>query len=203
MRRKYSGKTLLLFDGSNLGVLAIEKAKEWGIRTIVANKYPKSLNPGKWACDLPVDLDFSDVEAVLALIRKEHVDGIMAGWTDSHLPKYAAICEKAGYPAYGTQEQFILFTQKHKYRELLRKYDIPVVESYELDDEFAPSVLEKIVYPVLLKPSDGSGSRGISVCYNEDELRKGYSIAKSFSVCGKVITERYLPFGIFRMERLT
>lgn len=192
MREKYSGKTLLFLDGSKLGVLAIEKAKSWGIRTIVANIYPTENDAGKQVCDLPVTIDFSDVDAMEKLIRTEKIDGIMAGWTDSHLAKYAAICDRVGFPSYGTKEQFELFTQKSLYKKLLRKYDIPTVEGYEVTDSFDESVVNKIKYPVIVKPSDGSGSRGIKVCNNLEELKEGYRYAKQFSKTGEVITERYL-----------
>lgn len=192
MQEKYSGKTLLFLDGSKLGVLAIEKAKSWGIRTVVANIYPTESDAGKQMCDLPVSIDFSDVDAMEELIRAERIDGIMAGWTDSHLAKYAAICDRVGFPSYGTKEQFELFTQKSLYKKLLRKYDIPTVEGYEVTDSFDESILNTIKYPVIVKPSDGSGSRGIKVCNNPEELREGYAYAKQFSETGEVITERYL-----------
>ena len=192
MKAKYAGKTLLFLDGSKLGVLAIEKAKSWGIRTIVANKYPVDQDAGKQACDLPVDIDFSDLDAIEKLINEEKIDGVMAGWTDSHLPKYAAICERMGLPSYGTKEQFKLFTQKALYKKLLEKYDIPVVEGYAVTEKLDTAILETIQYPVLVKPSDGSGSRGIRVCYDSDELKKGYAYAKQYSETGEVIVERYL-----------
>lgn len=192
MQEKYSGKTLLFLDGSKLGVLAIEKAKSWGIRTIVANIYPKENDAGKQVCDLPVDIDFSNVDAMEELIKKEKIDGVMAGWTDSHLPKYAAICERVGFPAYGTKKQFELFTQKSLYKKLLDKYKIPTVEGYELTDTFDETTTDQIQYPVLVKPSDGSGSRGIKVCNNLEKLKEGYFYAKQFSETGEVITERYL-----------
>ena len=192
MKAKYAGKILLFLDGSKLGVLAIEKAKSWGIKTVVANKYPVETDAGKQSCDMPVDIDFSDVNAMEKLIRDEKIDGVMAGWTDSHLPKYAAICKKVGFPSYGTKEQFELFTQKTLYKKLLQKYEIPVVEGYDITDDFKPDILSTIQYPVLVKPSDGSGSRGIKVCYNESELREGFKFAKQYSETGEVITERYL-----------
>lgn len=192
MKEKYAGKTLLFLDGSKLGVLAIEKAKSWGIKTVVANIYPVESDAGKQVCDLPVDIDFSDVDAMEDLIKKEKIDGIVAGWTDSHLAKYAAICERVGFPAYGTRTQFELFTQKSLYKKLLKKYDIPTVEGYDLTDSFEERVLSQIKYPVLVKPSDGSGSRGIKVCNSIEELRSGYFYAKRFSEKGEVITERYL-----------
>ena len=192
MRKKYTGKTMLFLDGSHLGALAIQRAKEWGIRTVVANYYPQKENPGKQICDVAVDIDYNNIPEMLKLIEREHIDGIMAGWTDSILPVYARICERAGMPSYGTEEQFDLFTQKHKYKRLLEQYDIPVVDEYQLDDRFDPQELVRIEYPVLTKPSDGSGSRGIKVCRNEAELKEGYRYAKEHSVSGDVIIEKYM-----------
>ena len=188
----FMGKTLLFLDSCRYSCAAIEQAKAYGIRIVVANNHPKETEVGKQIADVSVDIDFSDIDGMVQLIKDERIDGIMAPWSDSYLIKYAEICEKAGLPCYGSSRLFDLFTQKKKYKELLKQYGIPVVEDYSLDDALDETVINQITYPVLVKPSDGSGSRGIRVCHNREELIEGYFYAKQYSDCGDIIVEKYL-----------
>ena len=100
------GKTLLFFDGSSLASCAVKRAKELGVKTIVANFYPAEKSPAKLIADEQWTVDFSDMDNMVKLIKENHIDGIFVGWTDSHLPYYTQICEKAGLPCCGTFEQF-------------------------------------------------------------------------------------------------
>ena len=192
MYQKYGGNKLLFLDGSQIACQAINRAKSWGIKTVVANYYRYEDNPGKQIADEYYDVDFSDVELMVDLIRKNHIDGVMAGWTDSHLEKYARICKAANVPCYSTEELFYLFTHKKEYKELLTHYDIPVIKDYRIHNDEDLDQLGDSDFPLIVKPSDGSGSRGIRVCTNKKELVDGISYAKSFSSCGDVIIEKFI-----------
>ena len=113
------GKTLLIMDRTALAACAVLRAKELGIKTIVANFYKFEDSPSKQVADITIDIDISDIDAMVRLVKEYHVDGIFVGWTDSHLPFYAQICEKAGLPCCGTLEQFgILSNDKTKFKAL-------------------------------------------------------------------------------------
>ena len=187
------GKTLLLTDGSSLGACAVIRAREMGIKTIVANYYKTDKNPAKQVADIAIEIDFTNIDAMLALIKEYHVDGIFVGWTDSHLPYYAQICEKAGLPCCGTLEQFsILSNDKNKFKALCKQYNVPTVPDYKLDINFSRSDLEMIQYPVMVKPADGSGSRGVKCCNNEEELKQHYRYLYETSSNKNIICEKYI-----------
>ncbi len=188
-----AGKTLLVMDRTALAACAVKRAKELGCRTIVANFYPTEASPSKQIADIAIDIDISHTDEMLELIRKYNVDGIFVGWTDSHLPFYADICQKAGLPCIGTKEQFdILSNDKRRFKDVCLKYGVPVPREYKLTMEFKREDLDAITYPVLVKPADESGSRGIRRCNNEAELIENYTWLYNRSVSKKIFVEQYI-----------
>ena len=187
------GKTLLVMDRTALAACAVIRAKKMGVRTVVANYYKTEDSPSKQVADVAIHIDISDTNAMLELIRDYSIDGIFVGWTDSHLPFYAEICEKAGLPCCGTVKQFdILSNNKRKFKETCSKYGVPVPESFDIDIHFKREDLDRIRYPVMVKPADGSGGRGIMKCTNERELISHYRKLHETSASKKIICERYM-----------
>ncbi len=186
------GKKLLFFDGSGLAASAVKRAKELGVHTIVANFYSPDKSPAKLIADEAWDIDFSKIDETVKLIHDNGIDGIFVGWTDSHLPYYAEICEKAGLPCCGTVEQFdILSNDKRRFKQICRKYGVPTIPEYKIDLDFKREDLDKISYPVIVKPTDESGSRGVRRCDNEEEFISYY---KDLSKSKKddILVEKYI-----------
>ena len=193
MYKKLKGKTLLVMDRTALAACAVARAKEMGIRTVVANFYKTEDSPSKQIADVAVDIDISDTPAMLKLIKDYKIDGIFVGWTDSHLPFYAEICEAAGLPCCGTVEQFdILSNDKNRFKEKCIEYGVPTPEVFKVDINFKREDLDKIIYPVMVKPADGSGGRGIMKCNNEEEMIVHYKELYEASDSKKIVCERYM-----------
>lgn len=193
MYEHLKGKTLMVMDRTALAACAVKRAKEMGIRTVVANFYKTEDSPSKQNADVAIDVDISNIDEMLRLIKCEKVDGIFVGWTDSHLPFYAEICEKAGLPCCGTVEQFdILSNDKRRFKEECLKYGVPTPEVFPMDIEFRRKDLDRVVYPVMVKPADGSGGRGIRKCDNEEELIAHYKALYAESSSKKIVCERYM-----------
>lgn len=187
------GKTLLVMDTTALGASAVTRAKELGVHTIAANYYPFEKSASKQVADEHIEIDISNTEAMVELIKERGVDGVFVGWTDSHLPFYADICEKAGLPCCATKEQFgILSNDKHKFKEACLKYGVPCSEEFKLDIDFKQEDLNKIKYPVMVKPADGSGGRGIMRCNNEEEMKAHYRELYEQSESKNIICERFV-----------
>lgn len=187
------GKKLLFLGGSGLDSCAIRRAKELGIYTIVANRYTAECSPGKKIADESWMEDFSNTDRMVELIRQHHVDGIFIGWTDSHLPYYVEICERAGLPCCGTKEQFlVLSNDKTEFKKLCGRFDVPTPKEYQIDINFREEDLARIQYPVMVKPSDGSGSRGIKRCDNEQEMKEHYAELYEQSDNKHIVCEEYI-----------
>ena len=196
MYEKLKGKTLLVMDRTALAACAVERAKDMGVRTVVANFYKTEDSPSKQVADIAIDVDISNTEAMLKIIKDYNIDGIFVGWTDSHLPFYARICAAAGLPCCGTLEQFdILSNDKNRFKEYCVKYGVPTPEIFHVDINFKREDLDKIIYPVMVKPADGSGGRGIMKCTNEEELISHYRELYEASSSKKIVCERYMDSG--------
>ena len=188
MYEHLKGKRLLVLGGTRITCGMIKKAKEMGLTVGVVDYYPVEQSPGKQLAHEAYDASTTDVDAVVQLIKDKRFDGLVTGCSDMLLPYYAEICEKAGLYSLGTKEQYDTFVDKEKYKALCKKYGVPAVDGYDAEK------LEEadIKYPVFVKPADGSGSRGISICYNHEDLDRAIDKARTISKTKKVLVERYL-----------
>ena len=185
MKDVLKGKRLLILGGMRFSCEIVNKAMEMGIYTLVADYNRIEDSPGKQIADEAVDISVIDVDAVASYVKNNSIDGVIVGFNDMLLPYYADICEKCGLPCYGTKEQFETLIAKDKYKALCRQFDVPTIPEYDIDDE-------NIQYPVLVKPVDNSGSRGITICHNRQELERAVEFGRKSSKIGKVIIERYM-----------
>lgn len=185
MYQDLKGKRLLILGGMRFSCEIVRKAQDMGIYTLVADYNKIEDSPGKQIADEAVDLSVTDVDAVVAYVKENRIDGVFVGFNDMLLPYYAEICEKTGLPCYGTKEQFEILIAKDRYKALCRQFGVPTIPEYDIDDEH-------IQYPVLVKPVDSSGSRGITICYDRKQLIDAVKIGKKASKTKKVLIERYM-----------
>ena len=186
------GKRLLILGGSRISCEIIRHARAMGIVTGVTDFYPLERSPAKQLADEAYFVDTTDMDAMAELIRGKKFDGVVTGFTDSVLPHYAEICNRLGLPAYGTREQFEVFIDKRRYKELMREFEVPTIPEYKIDLDNFEATTAGIVYPVIVKPSESSGARGITVCHSREELRAAMAFASQTSETREVVVERYI-----------
>lgn len=185
MYNELKGKRLLILGGMRISCEIVRMAKALGIYTIVADYNKIEDSPGKQIADEAVNLSVIDVDAVVDYVKNNAIDGVFVGFNDMLLPYYAEICQRAGLPCYGTKDQFETLIAKDQYKALCRQFGVPTIPEYDINDEH-------IKYPVLVKPVDSSGSRGITICHNRQELDEAVEIGRKASKTGKVLIERYM-----------
>ncbi len=180
----WAGKKLLVLGATRFIAEIVLAAKKYGAY-VIAVDYNEDA-PAKRIADESVLLNCMDVDAIVKYIKKNNIDGVMTGFTDSLMMPYFEICKKSGLPCYLTKELIDLTTDKETFKQLCNKFDIPTISEYKTN--------ENIKFPVIIKPVDNSGARGIYVCKSYDDYKKYIDIAKSFSKSGKIIIEPYLDF---------
>ncbi len=192
MNNQLRGKRLLILGGTQISCEIVRAAQKYGITAIVADYYTEKDSPAKRIANEHYQVSVTNVDDVTALIQKKNIDGVITGFSDMLLPYYAEICMKSSLPCYASKEQFDIFINKDRYKKLCREFGVPTVEEYMIDEKNWTNSSQHLKYPVLVKPADSSGARGVYVCHNEEELRQSYQLAKTHSKSGTILIERYL-----------
>lgn len=170
----------------------VSKAKELGIYTIVTDWYEPDKSPAKLLADEYWNVSVADIDELVALVEEHNVEGIFTNYTDSYLPFYQQLCERTNLPCLATAEQLDIISNKDKSKQLCISYNIAVSKCYEIDGIEDIDTVNSISFPVLTKPVDNSGQRGIFVCKTLDELKFFYTKSLELSEKKKVLVEEYV-----------
>ena len=190
MNREFEGKKLLILGGNPETSALVKLANDMGIKTIVASgRHTDDAKKYAWKSS---NVDGMDVPGLVALAREEQVDGVLVGVADVLVPAYCKVCEALGLPCYATQQIVDVFAFKDEFKATCERYGIHGIPEYYLDAEMKQSDLDKVKYPVMVKPVENGGGVGMTVCYNEEELKKGVQIALDCSKSKRFIVEKYM-----------
>lgn len=190
MSREFEGKKLLILGGNPETVPLVEIANNMGIKTIVTSgRHTDAAKKVAWKS---YDVDGMDVPGLVALARDEQVDGVLVGVADILVPSYCKVCDALGLPCYATQQIVDVFAFKDVFKATCERYGVHGIPEYYLDEEMKREDLDKIVYPVMIKPVDNGGGVGMTVAYNEEELVEGVKKALNASYKKRFIVEKYM-----------
>lgn len=190
MEREFEGKKLLILGGNPETTPLVEIANGMGIKTIVTSG--RSTDAAKKAAWKAYDVDGMDVPGLIALARDEQVDGVLVGVADILVPSYCKVCDALGLPCYATQQIVDVFAFKDVFKATCERYGVHGIPEFYLDAEMKQEDIDKIVYPVMIKPVDNGGGVGMTVAYNEDDLRAGVALALESSNKKRFIVEKYM-----------
>lgn len=196
--REFEGKKLLVLGGVKLACDIVEHAKKMGAYVVVADYNVDS--PAKAVADEGVLIDAMNVDALVEFCKNNAIDGVTTGFVDILMPIAYEVCKKLNLPCYWTPKMLSMATNKINFKSTCQKYDIPVPRTYLIGSELDKTVLEKVSYPVFVKPLDASGSRGAGVCYNEAELTAQFADALSYSSSNNAIVEDYITGTEFLLD---
>lgn len=183
-------KKVLMLGGSMQQIPAIKKAKEKGCYVITCDYLPD--NPGHRFADEYHNVSTTDLDGVLKLAKELSVDGIVAYASDPAAPTAAYVSEKLGLPG-NPYTSVDLLTQKDKFREFLKEngFNCPEAKGYTSFEE-AYEELDRFNFPVMVKPVDSSGSKGVVKVYSKDEIKNAVEEALSYSRGKRFIIEEFI-----------
>lgn len=185
----YEGKKLLILAGAGPHSKVVESAKEMGIYTIVADYLPASkYSPAKLIADESLTINIFDVKGLVKYGKEKNIDGVLGFCIDPVQRPTQQIAEELGIPMFGTWEQVLALTDKNIFKKLCKDAGVDIIPSYDETD----IISGKVEYPVLVKPVDSRGSRGVKVCECEKELLDAIPLAKKESSDGGVVIEKYM-----------
>ena len=183
-------KTLLLMGG---GAYAkdIQKYKdEKGFRIVALGRDADT--PIARISDAFYQVDTQNVDAVCEVVKKEGIDGIFVGSSEVNIDPAITVSERTGCHFYTNRAQWDILANKARFKEYCRKYGVPVVPEFDIKPGYTRADVEKLNFPVLLKPTDSSGARGMNACYSADEFDALYEEALRFSKKKEVIVEELI-----------
>ena len=175
----------------------VKKAKEKGYETVVCDGYADGI--ARTYADKAYTIPVTDVDAIALMCREEGVDGIITSFSDLLLECMVKIADKAGLPCYLKPEQLSWYRDKSACRDVLDKLGLPAPGfrkiSVELlkqgSEEEIQQSIANLQYPLISKPLDKYGSRGIFIIHHSDEVRKKALQTAEYTDCQEILVEEY------------
>jgi len=180
----------LLFLGASVSQLpAIRYARTLGHEVVACDGDPHAV--AFPFCDVRETVDFSDVESVVAVGRRERVDGVLAISTDRAVVPAAVASARLGLPGIGIDVARAM-THKPAMRRRLAEAGVPQPPHTTLTAADDPSRLSGIRLPGVLKPADSGGQRGLFLVERPHDLAERLPEALAASRTGEAIFEEYV-----------
>lgn len=186
--KELEGKRLLILGGSlwkktikqfaednNIVLVATGNDQSAGIFEIATEKY---------------NVNSIDAVEMKKLIKEKNIDGVYMGGSETVISAACGYLNEMNMPCYCTKEQWNALQNKINFKKLCIQNNLPVVPQYEINENVIS--IDENEYPLIVKPADGCGSNGFSICKNESELKVGICKAKKNSPTESVIVEKYV-----------
>lgn len=184
-------KKLLLLGGSRYLLPVIKKAHELGVYVITCDYLPD--NFAHKFSDEYHNISIIDKDAVLELAQELKIDGIMSFACDPGVVTAAYVAEKMRLPFQCSYDATLILQNKNLFRTFLFEngFNCPFHKSYKLCEE-ALNDSCRLPYPVIVKPTDSAGSKGVSKVNTQNELSVALDFAFNNSIGGEIIIEEYI-----------
>lgn len=183
-------KKLLILGAMGMHVPLIKRAKELGIYTITCDYLPD--NPGHKLADEAYFDSTTDLDAVLKVATDLKIDGIMTYNSDPAAPTVAYVAEKLGLPG-NPYTAVKTMSEKNLFREFLKINDLnyPRFGNFK-DINETLNHIKDFSFPVIVKPVDSSGSKGVTVIHDEKDIKNAIEVAVEKSRSKKFIIEEFI-----------
>lgn len=184
------GKRLLYIGGSASVTDIASYTKANGIKLLTAGKVISDEMIA--LTDEQYVVDISDRECLKKIAVEQKVDGILVIGNEDIITCVIDVAENIGLQFYVNREQWTELQDKRNFKKNCIKHGISVVETYELADSCDTVLIPMNAYPVVLKPADSCGSKGISICNSSEEVKQAMQKAESFSRTKRFLCEKYM-----------
>ncbi|MCR5575478.1 MAG: ATP-grasp domain-containing protein [Oscillospiraceae bacterium] len=184
-------KKLLLLGGSNYLLPVIREAHALGLYVVTCDYLPD--NTAHKYADEYRNVSIIDKEAVLETARELGISGVMSFACDPGVTTAAYVAEKLGLPFAGSYEAVSILQDKGRFRAFLRDngFTVPWAKRYtDAADALADAV--DYPWPMIVKPVDSAGSKGVTRVDSAGELPAAIAHALPFSHCGAFIVEQFI-----------
>lgn len=183
-------KKVLMLGGTHFQIESIKTAKRLGYHVITCDYIEN--NPGHKFADEYYNISTTDKEAVLSLAKKLSIDGIVCYASDPAAPTAAYVAEKMGFPTSPYKSVEIL-SNKDMFREFLQahNFNVPKAKGYS-DFISLKNDINTFRLPIMIKPVDSSGSKGVSKITDTMKLEEKVNYALGYSRAKRIIVEEFV-----------
>lgn len=192
-------KKLLMLGGGFLQKYVIRKAKTLGYYVLCLDADPNAV--GFAIADEHAVINIVDEEACLAYARDKQVDGVLTAATDFSVLTMSRIAEELHLPGINYQSAKVIKNKALVRKRLFEANADDTGISYEIDSvEDIADILPKIKFPVMMKPVDGSGSRGASKVEKTEDFVKAAVFAMNGSITHRAVAEPFIEGKEYGVE---
>lgn len=184
-------KKILLLGGTVYLLPVIEAIHKLGYKAITCDYLPDNI-AHKYS-DEYYNASIVDKEAVLALAKKLKIDGVMSFATDPGVTTASYIQQELGLPSQGPYESVRILQNKALFRKFLKdhNFNCPLMYSYKNIDDIEKD-MDAFPYPMIVKPVDSAGSKGVTRVDDASSLLKAAEHAFNCSIGKEIIIEQFL-----------
>lgn len=193
MYKKLQGKKLLVIGSDSGAVNIINAAHELGVYTIAVDGITdRAKTPAKRISNEAWDINYSRTEELAELCKKAKIDGVLAGYSEYRVLAASKLANELQLPFFATEEQVLLTRNKRTFKDLCVAFDVPIPKDYCFSYPLTQEERQSIDFPVIVKPTDYGGRKGISICFDEQELDSAIEKALESSESKTIIVEDYI-----------
>lgn len=181
----------MLLGGLRYLLPVIEAAQKQGYYVITADYLPDNI-AHKYS-DEYCNVSIIDKEAVLKEAQRLQIDGIMSFACDPGVIAASYVQNKMGLPSFGPFESVEILQNKDMFRAFLTEhgFNVPKAKGYsKVEDAIADAVIWD--YPIIVKPTDAAGSKGVTRVDNAEQLKEAVEYAFDKSISGHIIIEDFI-----------
>lgn len=187
----FKQKKLLMLTATEQDMPFILAAKKLGYFVITTNNRP-DYSGHRWG-DQYVYADFSEYDRMVELCKKLDIDAISWATTDACALAACYIGEKLGLKGHDTYENGQIIHLKDKFKEFAAKYNIKTPISYYFNNsDEAKAFSSNDKFPLIIKPVDLAGGKGVSVVYSKDEYDQAVDFAFEKSFKKRIVVEPFI-----------
>ena len=184
-------KKIMLLGGLRYLKPVIDAAHQQGYYVITADYLPNNI-AHKWS-DEYCNVSIIDKEAVLREAQRLQIDGIMSFACDPGVVAASYVQNKMGLTSFGPFESVEILQNKDKFRAFLAEhnFNVPKAKGFSSVEE-ALADPDWYEYPVIVKPTDAAGSKGVTRVGKPEELKPALEYAMEHSISGHIIVEEFI-----------
>lgn len=184
-------KKLLIVGGGYADIPLVKAGKQLGFYVITTGNRPADL--GHHYSDLYIAADYSDPEAILDVAIRQSIDAICACSNDFSALSAAYVAERLGLPGHDSYATALTLHHKDRYRAFAQANGIATPEAKSFDSvDDALAYVESAVFPLIVKPVDLTGGKGVKRLDNFEDAQQAIELAFSISKTKRVVVEQFI-----------